>query len=290
MKEKAKIFLEEFMGRLKNGQLKLRAASLSYALLLAGIPLILVFLQLASLVLQNPQVLLDRLAEMLPQPIMELIKGVINSLATSASGTTISVSIFTAIWLGSNGVDSLIRSVNQSMNFEYRGNALLIRLISIIYTVFFMVAVILILLFYVFYDQIILAIRYLMEFLRLGEIMTPLLSITNSLLARLLPPILFILVLVLFYKTAPIVAKGSIRWSSALIGGLFSGMGIIIITMIYGFVLDNLSNLSLYFGSLAGILGLLVWLQYVCTIIVAGSEIIISRKRLFLNKDPKEPV
>ena len=40
--------------------------------------------------------------------------------------------------------------------------------------------------------------------------------------------------------------------------------------------MNNVSKLNIYYGSLAGIMALLVWLLMVCQIIIIGAEIIAS--------------
>lgn len=270
-------FFDAIVRRLRRPEYKSRASNLAYSLLMAAIPLMLVFIQLASLFLANPELALYDLTENLPDGTDELLNSAIDLLSTNTSSMTIGVGVLSALWLGSTGFNSLIISANESYGFQTHKNGIIHRLIAAVYTAVFMLMLIVVLLFYVFYDSIHSMIGNILFLEKLfGHAWTR----AGHLIFRILPLILMILVLVTFYKTSTISSKEGISWREAAVGGVFSTVGMILITLIYTWFTNNISNLSLYYGSLAAVLALLVWLQYICLILVAGAEIIAAYREI----------
>ncbi len=274
-------FYMDLLQTIRRSGLSVRASSLAYSLLMASIPLLLIFLQLASLFLNNPQLALDGVWNILPTQVAHIFQEVIRVLAESTSTTSLSLGIFSALWLGSNGINKLILSVNRSLGFDLRSNGPVRRILAIIYTVLFIFSLIILLLFLVYAQNIGGILGSLAKTFMVEEALAPFIRIFESLLARLLPPAGFILIL--FYKTAPLASKGTIQWREAALGGIFTGLAILIVTVVYAFIMDNISSLPIYYGSLAGILGLMVWLLYISFILVGGADVIASYRKTRKN-------
>lgn len=275
-----KSFYMDLLQTIRRSRISVRASSLAYSLLMAFIPLLLIFLQLASLFLNNPQVALDGVWRILPDQVAQIFQEVIRVLAESTSTTSLGLGIFSALWLGSNGINKLILSVNRSLGFDLRSNGPVRRVLAIIYTVLFIFSLIVLLLFLVYARNIGGILESLAKTLMVEEALTPFIRVFESLLARLLPPAGFIIILILFYKTAPLASKGAISWQEAALGGVFTGVAILLVTIGYAFIMDNISSLPIYYGSLAGILGLMVWLLYISFILVGGAEVITSYRKI----------
>lgn len=272
-------FYMDLLQTIRRSGLSVRASSLAYSLLMASIPLLLIFLQLASIFLNNPQLALDGVWAILPTQVAHIFQEVIRVLAESTSTTSLGLGIFSALWLGSNGINKLILSVNRSLGFDLRSNGPVRRILAIIYTVLFIFSLIILLLFLVYARNIGGILESLAKTFMVEEALTPFIRVFESLLARLLPPAGFILIL-LFYKTAPLASTGTIQWREAALGGIFTGLAILIVTVVYAFIMDNISSLPIYYGSLAGILGLMVWLLYISFILVGGAEVIASYRKI----------
>lgn len=271
-------FLLNLITQTRSSRLWNRASALAYDLLMAAIPLVLAFIQIGSLFLADPMGAFYRAISLLPDQAQTLIHSTVSVLASGTSAGTIGFGIITAIWLGSNGIDKFIVSVNEILGFQLRGGYIYRRIVAIIYTVFFVISWILILIFFVFYGFITNFLEHMALESRLFDFLEPVLAFFNSVISRFLPFALFILVLILFYKTATHASLRSISWKEAALGGVFVGIGIFLLTVIYTFIMNHISRLSLYFGSLAGILGLFVWIKYTCMILLFGAQIIAAAR------------
>lgn len=266
-----KSFFNEVIIHLKTADLRSRASYIAYSLLMASIPIILVFIQLISVFLANPEYALSGIIESLPGDAGTIVTRVIEILASSTSGFTISISVISALWLGSNGFNSLINSTNLSYGFETKRNSIVQRLFAVIYTAIFIVALILLLLFYVFYNQIH---NLIGNIFFLQELLGKFWTMAGNVMIRFLPILLMTLVLIAFYKSTTLFATGNITWKEAAMGGIFAALSIVLATSIYSWFMDNISSWSIYYGSLASFLALLAWLRFVCQILLAGAEII----------------
>lgn len=271
MKTKFKDFFSEIVLHLRTADLKSRSSDLAYSLLMAAIPLILVFIQVASLFLADPELALYKITSQLPEGTKDIINAVIDTLASNANQATIGISIVSVLWLGSNGINSLIISANESFGFEIRQQGIIQRIISAVYTAIFIIVIIIMLLFYVFYDSL----HYLIgNVLFIKDILGDFWAFAGNIIVRILPGIIMIFILISFYKSSAFVSSGSIRWREAAVGGIFAAVSIILITVVYSWFMSNVSSWSLYYGSLAAVLALFVWLRMICQVMVAGGEII----------------
>lgn len=266
-------FALQLVDRFRRGEILSRASSLSYDVLMAAIPLLLLFLLLSSFFFAQPTGPLSQILALLPEGIATVIQNVVLVLNNNLNAGTIGVGLISALWLGSNGINKLITDVNRSFGLRLRGNSLLRRAFAIAYTVLFAVTILLTLLAFVFSQGLIQLVERVIDSFDIRQL-TFLLNLLDSFILRLLPLILLVVVLVLFYKSVPLVSHGHITWRQAFAGGLAAGIGILFLTVVYGYILDNVSKLSLYFGSLAGILGLFVYLKYTSLIILVAAEVI----------------
>lgn len=271
MKTKFKDFFSEIVIHLKTADLKSRSSDLAYSILMAAIPLILVFIQVASLFLADPELALYRLTSQFPEGTDDIINAVIDTLASNANEATIGVSLLSVLWLGSNGINSLIISANESFGFEIRQPGIVQRIISAVYTAIFIIVIIFMLLFYVFYDSI----HFLIgNVLFIEEVLGDVWDFAGNIIIRILPLVIMVFILISFYKSSTFVSNEQISWREAAVGGVFASISSIIITVVYSWFMSNISSWSLYYGSLATVLALFVWLRMICQVMVAGGEII----------------
>ncbi|MBQ3107432.1 MAG: YihY/virulence factor BrkB family protein [Firmicutes bacterium] len=73
-------------------------------------------------------------------------------------------------------------------------------------------------------------------------------------------------ILLLYY----ILPSRKLPWRSILPGSLLTGAGGILVTVGYGFYLNHFADYSMLYGSLAGLVGLLLWLYLMGFVMVLG--------------------
>jgi len=73
-------------------------------------------------------------------------------------------------------------------------------------------------------------------------------------------------ILLLYY----ILPSRKLPWRSILPGSLLTGAGGILVTVGYSFYLNHFADYSMLYGSLAGLVGLLLWLYLMGFVMVLG--------------------
>ena len=83
-----------------------------------------------------------------------------------------------------------------------------------------------------------------------------------------------VIIFALLYKFSPTPEEGlDIKLKDTIPGALFAAIGWIITSMIFSFYVNNFGNYSKTYGSLGGIIILLIWLYIASIMIILGGEI-----------------
>jgi len=167
------------------------------------------------------------------------------------------------LWSASKGVFAIIGGLNSVYEIKETRNYFIVRLTAMLYTFAFLVMLISALLLMVFGEHIV---SFLYSVL---PQITGLVYVISSLRF-----ILFFIILVLFfaimYKALP---SGKQRFSAQIPGAVISSAGWVIFSVFFSFFVDNFSNYANIYGSLTGIIVMMLWL-YVCMYIMFwGAEI-----------------
>ena len=211
--------------------------------------------------------------DIFPRTVMEYMKNIIKEICSGNSVAIISISAAVLLWSASKGVTSIMRGLNFIYKIDEKRNFLEIRLVSVGYTIGFVVYIVLTLVF-------IFGGGMLSSFLksRLPEnlFFTVIYRIVSFLGKLMLLTVLFGLI----YLTVP-KRKATIK--SQLPGAALSALGWLGYSWFYSFYTDHLAGNSYVYGSLTSIILIMLWL-YVCMyIFFIGGEVnsIISGEELW---------
>lgn len=211
--------------------------------------------------------------DIFPRTVMEYMENIIKEICSGNSVTIISISAAVLLWAASKGVTSIMRGLNFIYKTDEKRNFLEIRLVSVGYTIGFVVYIVLTLIFI------------------FGG------GMLSSLLKSRLPENLFFTVIyrivsflgklmlltVLFGLVYLIVPKRKATIKSQLPGAVLSALGWLGYSWFYSFYIDHLAGNSYVYGSLTSIILIMLWL-YVCMyIFFIGGEVnsIISGEELW---------
>lgn len=211
--------------------------------------------------------------DIFPRTVMEYMENIIKEICSGNSVAIISISAAVLLWAASKGVTSIMRGLNFIYKIEEKRNFLEIRLVSVGYTIGFVVYIVLTLIFI------------------FGG------GMLSSLLKSRLPENLFFTVIyrivsflgklmlltVLFGLVYLIVPKRKATIKSQLPGAVLSALGWLGYSWFYSFYIDHLAGNSYVYGSLTSIILIMLWL-YVCMyIFFIGGEVnsIISGEELW---------
>ncbi|UXR31279.1 YihY/virulence factor BrkB family protein [Staphylococcus simulans] len=256
------------------------AAQLSYYFMLSLFPMLLFLLSLLPLFQIDRNKIVGMIAKNAPASTADLLTGIIEDIMKNASGGILSVGLILALWSASNGMTALMNAFNVAYDVEDGRNPIVLKLISVLFTVIMGAVFIAALILPVFGQQI-------------GHLLFGPLGLDSqvkwvfSILRFLLPFIVIFLLFSTLYALAPNI---KIKFKSVLPGALFASIVWILGTAAFGFYVSNFSNYSKTYGSIGGIIVLMLWLYITGFIIIVGAEInaIINQRRTLKHGDSLE--
>jgi membrane protein len=241
------------------------AGGISYAAFLAIFPALIAGISLFGLV-ADPATIAQQaegVLAALPQEAQPLIRDQITSL-TQTSGGALSiglvVSILLALWTASGGTSSLMTAINvaydetESRNFlKLRGTALLLTLGGIVFVLLTL--------------GLVAVVPALLNALNLGTFITVIVQIVRWVLLV----VLIIVALAVVYRVAPDRDAPQFKWTS--VGALVAAGLWVLGSLAFSLYVNNFGSYNKTYGTLAGVVILLLWLYLTSYIILLGAEI-----------------
>ncbi len=263
-------FFLRILRGVKDNDITGMGAQLAYYLLLAMPPLLLSAIHALSFIASGHERAILRWVSFLPSTVHSVIYPLLLDIIANRSSTILSFSILTALLLASRGISSVIKRLDSIFGVENRRNLpkhLFVALVSTILLILSMASVLLLMV----YSRLLLNLLF-----RLFGIEVFVDAIWRV-LGDLLPILFMILFFTGFYKYAPGFTKENrISTKESLVGAVFSSLAWIAVTVGYSFFTDNFSQTNVAFGSLAGFMGLTVWLFLCSVVLLLGAEVICS--------------
>lgn len=291
-KKKMKDFTKNLLNRVLSHDLSTMSAAMSYYYLSASIPLMLVLTDLVGKYLGgNMDLILDAIA-ILPKQTQIIVTNMIDSLRASPNSSSLSVvtTIF-AIWSASNGIFKLLDSLNKAYGNQNSKSSIGEKILSFFYTAILILLVIILMSVRIYGPKFIELINTTLTDIGLLPL-TGRITLIYKLIGGFLPLIVMSMILALLYKLAANRDDNfNISYKQGLIGGIFTTLVVYIGSFIYSFFLDNVSNMPVIYGTLAGFLSLFIWIMIFSYSIILGAEVIaayIEEENGMVRKIPKE--
>lgn len=252
-----------FLTRLKDDDISAYSAQAAFFIMLSSVPFILLLLTILKYTPLTEHMFTDFLLNIMPDSLDSFVSSLIRQLYSSASGTVISITAIATLWSAGKGVLSVIRGMNSIHHTTETRNYFLLRAVSTIYTVLFLIAIILMLAILVF-----------------GNFLYALLGKHAPLIHEFLSvfindkDILSILFLILFficvYKIAP---DKEYTIFNHLPGSIFSAVSWYGFSYVFSIYVDNYSKITFMYGSLSTVAILMLWLYFCMYLMFIGGEI-----------------
>ena len=275
------IFIKQLLIGIRDDEVMGAGAQLTYYFILSIFPFLIFLLAIISFTPLVTEEVLSSLLAILPGDARNVISGIVNELVISRSETLVSTSIILSLWTGSLGISGLFKSINKAYNTEENRAYWKRKLLSIIFTITLAVLMIIVLSTLVFGEVIANQIfayfgaeAFFYRFWQAIRAIVPLLSL--------------IIIFTGLYMVGPSTTKGHrIKFSNALPGAIFTALGWILASMVFSYYVKNFGSYTTTYGSLGGIIVLLVWLNLTNIIIVLGAEVNGALRIAYKTKDKK---
>lgn len=262
-----KEFIKELIERFQSDRVPQVGAQLAYYLLLSIFPLIIFVLSVLSFTPLAQTDSLTRLLSAMPQETADLLQPILIDIVESRSGSLLGFSLLASLWSGSNGINNLIGAMDAAYDIENARKKWLRRIIAVLYTIILVAVIVVALGIQVFGNQLFHSlISQFPGFDFLASIW--------QIVQWLLPLIIIILTLAALYKWGPGFPQNLfITFPEALLGAGVAGVLWSIASFGFGFYVNNFSNYSNTYGSLGGVIVLMLWLYLSSIIIMVGAEV-----------------
>ncbi|MDR6227592.1 YihY/virulence factor BrkB family protein [Desmospora profundinema] len=243
----------------KNGLPDL-AAALAYYFLLSIFPLLIFTVALLPYLNLDPDQAVAFVKSILPAEAAVTIDQPVRDLVERPRGGILSFGLLAALYVASNGVFAIIRALNTAYQVEETRPLWRLQLLSIAMTISIVLVFAVLLLLPVF-GQVIF--QYLDDVFGL-----PPEAWTTFLWLRWLAVfVLTNLVLIGIYQIAP---NTSVAFRKVMVGALVASIGWQVISLGFSYYVSNFNNFSATYGSLGGVIVLMVWFYLTGLLLVLG--------------------
>lgn len=281
-KQKFKTYAQLLLENIKQHRMTDLSAQSAYFLILALFPFIVVVFNLLTMFAAEHIDKILSFLSVLPEETVKAIEPIIFSIINSNSAGIISVSLIVAFWSSSKGVNSIIRAMNIAFGVEHDKSFIRVQLKSLLFTFLLLLLIFAVLASLVFGDVIIKSVESLFRF----TLDSPVRLLINA--VRFAIPIIgMILGFTFLFKRGPDFEKEErISTKSAVVGGVMATIGWMFISLVYSFYVSNISNMSVTYGPLVGIMALFIWLNLSSLTLLFTSEFVALYDRLVVKKLP----
>ncbi len=277
-KKKLKDQIIKFIETVNSHHTGAYAAQAAYFFVLSLIPIILLLLSMVRYTDLTRDVVMNAVLQVFPDSVVSLLRNILNQVYR-ASENMIPITAVVALWSAGKGVLSVTSGLNCIYSNTETRNYFYLRIRASLYTVLFLVAIILSLIISVFgnsisavvYEHIPFLIKVVDFIMRIRTLVT-------------------LIVLTVFwdfvYKFLPNrkhKAKTTLR--KQLPGAVFTACGWQLISFIFSIYLDIFTGFSNMYGSMTTIILIMLWLYGCMYIILLGGELNALLERISYNRE-----
>lgn len=249
------------------------AAQSAYFFMLSMIPVILLFLTLVQFTPVTKADVMTAVIQVFPSSVDSMMTSIVNQVYNQSTGI-IPITILVALWSAGKGVLAMTTGLNCIFDCRETRNYVLLRLRATLYTVMFIVVIILLLVLSVFGNSLNLFI--------LAHV--PIMSgIADWLIdARtIISPAVLVVFTSLIYTFLP---NRKTKLFRQLPGAAFAALGWMIVSWIFSVYLDIFKGFSTMYGSLTTIVLIMLWLYFCMYSILLGGEVNVMFAKIVSGK------
>lgn len=278
--EKLKILIQygiNFAGKVSDRYTAACAAQAAFFIMLSVVPMVSLILTLATYLPFTQQDVLNLLMSVIPKEFAVYVSDILSDLYGRAGSIVISISVIATLWSASKGIMALIDGFNSMYRLRQESSYFKTRIMALMYTVLFIIFFAVIMSVYVtvsHYYGI-----YIRNVIEWGSVLERILWFVRYLLGWLL----FYTFILMLYVILPggfglpmgkeeHVNLGK-RVKSQMPGAAFCSVAWLVISRLVVLYMQHFSNFSVMYGSLAGIVVLMLWLYFCMYSLFVGAVI-----------------
>ncbi|MCI8805448.1 MAG: YihY/virulence factor BrkB family protein [Clostridiales bacterium] len=269
-------FVFGFVRKFEENELIYFANALTYRLLLAMFPFIIFLMTLFGFLDLEVGGYIKRIAVAMPSDVREILFVFLEEVVYSKNVSLLSISLLLSVFSASSGFNYLIKGINKAFDIEDERNFIKKRVISILLVFVFSFLITASLILFIFCDAIE---KVLIDFIGVSDIIKGVFGMTGY----IINVIALFGILIVIFKIS-VYKKTKLRQLAP--GTLIVVCGWLMMSKIFNIYVNNFSKISVIYGSLGSIFILLVWLNILSVLILAGNQInamLIESKKCYEN-------
>jgi membrane protein len=232
----------------------------TYYIILSFFPLLIFVLTLAGYANVDSEQVFEEFKYLIPAESYQMVENVIYEIFSIRSPTLLSIGMLGAAWASLNGINALLRGMVKAYGLKETRSFLRQKLVSVVLLIIFVGTLL---------GSVILLISGEMY----GDWLFGILGATSifpgiwHFLRLFIQFMLLVATFIVMNKTAtgPLYS-----WRRMFPGSLFSAAGWVVISLGFSFYFKHFHSYTLTYGSIGGIMILLLWLYWSCIIILLG--------------------
>lgn len=247
----------------KKDNVTLLGAAQAYHYLLMIVPLLIVSFAIIPYLHLDPNEVLEFIGQLIPEELASIFEDNIVHLIETPKGGLLTFGIIAALWSASSGLVAFMKATNEAYNVEETRSFFKVRLIAALLTIGMILSILVAFLFLIFGNVIISWIQSLIE------IQQPI-YILIQVLRWVVSVFVIIFILMMMYRFAP---NKKIPFKNILPGAITTSVLWIIASLGFSFYVGNFANYSATYGSLGGMIILMIWFYLTGILLMVGAEI-----------------
>lgn len=256
--------LKNVINKVYYDRIGIYAGQASFFMVMSFFPLLILLLNIISHTSLIPNYFIPNIInKYVPETMQEYIIPVIGDVQKSSSGTMISISALFTIWAASKGSMAVVMGFRLALNTKKTTNWFILRVMSIFYTLVLLAAIVFALTLLVFGNSIFWRLASKYHFL---NNLASVYSFSRYFTVLLLLTLFFIVI----YKLG---SNHSFRFRNMVPGAIFTSVSWAAFSFIFSLYVDNFKSFSYMYGSLTGIMLIMVWVYFCMFILFIGAEI-----------------
>lgn len=255
--------INSFSKKLRDDYISAFSAQAAFFLIISFFPFAMFLLTLLNYLPFSIHEMIATINDVFPEPINSYVADLLSELLEKSSGTVLSLTAIAALWSSSKGFYSVVRGLNSIYKPTDKKNYFITRALAALYTLLFALLLIIVLLIFVFGNQIYLwSVRHL-----------PILSEMALLIISVRTIVGFSLMILFFTLMFMTLPGRKTSFFAELPGSILASAGWLGFSYLFSFYIDNFSNYSATYGSLTAIVLCMLWFYSCMYIMFIGAEI-----------------
>lgn len=253
--------ISEFQKSVNDHHINAHASNVSFYILLSIFPFLMGMTEIFRLTALADPLLQSELWNWLPANTYEMIQKIMEDLSSNKSQFTLPIIIVITMWSSSKGAMALLRGLQIAFRQEENRNYILNRIFAFFYTIGFIALVFINGLILVFGQMILELMQTHLNF-----------SLSKQFyqLKDWLPFLMIFFMISLAYY---VIVRKQYRFIYVLPGALLATLGFKVSAVVMTYYIRFSANLSYMYGSIAGVAGMMMWLNICSLCILLGAEI-----------------